>query len=73
MKVNDGSHLQSITLFAYFDPTLAADEGELKMSVEYNGSTVAAMDMDSKVGYKLFSEGGKFQYSGKETHTHVAF
>lgn len=37
------------------------------MTVEYNGSTVAAMDMDSKIGYKkFFSEGIKFQYSGKE-------
>lgn len=36
------------------------------MSVAYNGSSVAAMDMDSKIGYKqLFSEGSKFQYSGK--------
>lgn len=38
------------------------------MSVAYNGSTVAAMDMDSKIGYKqFFSEGSKFQYSGKES------
>lgn len=38
------------------------------MSVTYNGSTVAAMDMDSKIGYKqFFSEGRKFQYSGKES------
>lgn len=38
------------------------------MAVEYNGSTVASIDMDSKIGYKqFFSEGSRFQYSGKET------
>lgn len=37
------------------------------MAVEYNGSTVAAIDMDSKIGYKqFFSEDSKFQYSGKK-------
>lgn len=40
------------------------------MTVEYNGSTVAAMDMESKIGYKqFFSEGRKFQNSGKELLT----
>lgn len=43
------------------------------MSVEYSGSTVAAMDMDSKIGYKqFFSEANKFQYSGKyQLHSKV--
>lgn len=51
-----------------FNSHFAADEGDLKMSVAYNGSTVAAMDLDSKIGYKqFFSEGSKFQYSGKES------
>lgn len=40
------------------------------MAVEYNGSTVAALNMDSKIGYKqFFSEGSKIQYSGKEKLT----
>lgn len=44
------------------------------MAVEYNGSTVAAIDMDTKIGYKqFFSEGGKFQYSGTETPGCVLF
>lgn len=50
------------------DSNVSAGEADLKMAVEYNGSTVAAIDMDSKIGYKqFFSEGSKFQYSGKET------
>lgn len=53
-----------------FNSHFAADEGDLKMSVVYNGSTVAAMDMDSKIGYKqFFSEGSKFQYSGKSLNS----
>uniref|UniRef100_A0A674P499 C-type lectin domain family 4 member M-like n=2 Tax=Takifugu rubripes TaxID=31033 RepID=A0A674P499_TAKRU len=53
-----------IHIFLCFNSHFAADEGDLKMSVAYNGSTVAAMDMDSKIGYKqFFSEGSKFQYS----------
>lgn len=40
------------------------------MAVEYNGSTIAAIDMDSKIGYKqFFSEGVKFKHSGKEVLT----
>lgn len=42
----------------------------VKMAVEYNGSKVTAIDMDSKIGYvKFFSEDSKFQYSGKEMLT----
>lgn len=55
-----------------FNSHFTADEGDLEMAVEYNGSTVAAMDMDSKIGYKqFFSEGSKFQYSGKEWLMHT--
>lgn len=57
-----------MSIFLCFNSPFAADEGDLKMSVAYNGSTVAAMDMESKIGYKqFFSEGSKFQYSGKES------
>lgn len=42
----------------------------VKMAVEYNGSKVTPIDMDSKIGYKqFFSECSKFQYSGKEVLT----
>lgn len=53
-----------------FNSNLSADEADLKMAVEYNGSRVAAISMDSKIGYKqFFSEGSKFQYAGKEMLT----
>lgn len=81
VKVNDGIRQQrpGFSMFAAFsecwcpfsplcfNSNLSADEAELKMAVEYNGSTVAAIDMDSKIGYKqFFSEDSKFQYSGKK-------
>lgn len=57
--------------FIYVFAGKASAHADAKMTVEYRASTVTNMDIeDSKIGYKIFENDSKLQYSGNKIRTY---